>query len=121
MPRLEQMDAWTSARRLAVAAYRLTLTSALSRHFALINQIRRSAISVPSNFAEGYGLGTLAQFRRGTRIALGSAFELLTQLHLVDDLDLTEPKEVRAALDHCRKVIALLTAFLRSLGAHPGT
>ena len=120
MPRLEQLDAWTVARQLAVAAYRLTLTDALRRHFGLIDQIRRCAVSVPSNFAEGYGQGTQPQFRRGTRIALGSAYELLTQLHVLNDLRLIHSRDVLTTLDHCHRAIALLTAFLKGLGAHPG-
>ena len=56
MPRLEGLETWKVARETAGSAYRLTLEDGLKHHFALIDQIRRSAISIPSNIAEGYGL-----------------------------------------------------------------
>src|SRR5213080_60864 len=53
MRRLESLEAWRAARQLAAMAYRLTLEPPLSRHFPLVDQIRRAAPSVPANVAEG--------------------------------------------------------------------
>lgn len=116
MPRLEQLEVWKSARETAHLAYALTAETGLKHHFALIDQIRRSAISIPSNISEGYGLATKAQFIRASRIALGSAYELQTQLYLVGDLGLASADSLSRVQVRCRSTIKLLIALLRSLG-----
>ena len=113
--RLESLEAWKVARRLAVSAYRLTLEPPLSRHLALADQIRRAAPSVPANIAEGYGLGTRPQFIRCLRIALGSAAELHTHLELVQELELSPARPTRDALMQCDRVIGLVVGLIRSL------
>ena len=85
--KLDSLKAWVVGRTLAVAAYRLTLDPPLRRQFALADQIRRSAGSIPANIAEGYALGTTAQFVRFLRIALGSTAELRVHLDLVQELE----------------------------------
>ena len=117
MPRLEELRAWKSARETARLAYRLTNQEGMKHHFALVDQIRRSAISIPSNIAEGYGLGTRAQFIKGARIALGSAYELHTQLCLIKDLGLSSSAEVDVVTDHCTSTVRLIIALLRSQGS----
>ena len=78
--RLDSLECWKVARRLAGAAYRLTLDSPLSRHYSFADQIRRAAPSIPANIAEGYSLATRPQLVHCLRIALGSATELRTML-----------------------------------------
>jgi hypothetical protein len=51
--KLQRLDAWRTAQELAYQAYLLTLAPPLSKHFALIDQVRRAALSVPANIAEG--------------------------------------------------------------------
>ncbi len=120
MRRLESLEAWRAARQLAALAYRLTLEPPLSRHFPLVDQIRRAAPSVPANVAEGYGLATRPQFIRCLRIALGSAMELRTHLELVQELELSaEPKPVTEALQQCERLIGLIIGLIRSLVARP--
>jgi four helix bundle protein len=92
--KLESLQAWTCGREIARTAYRLTLNPPLSRHFSLADQIRRAAAAIPANIAEGYALGTTAQFIRFLRIALGSATELRTHLELVRDLGLAAAEAV---------------------------
>ena len=120
MRRLESLEAWKAARQLAAMAYRLTLEPPLSRHFPLVDQIRRAAPSVPANVAEGYGLATRPQFVRCLRIALGSAMELRTHLELVQELELSaQPKLVAEALQRCERLIDLIIGLIRSLVARP--
>src|SRR5256885_16234900 len=54
MKQLESLDAYRTAQDLAAQAYRLTQITPLTKHFALIDQIRRACLSVPANIAEGY-------------------------------------------------------------------
>src|SRR5207302_55771 len=115
MRRLESLEAWRAARKLAVLAYRLTLEPPLSRHFSLADQIRRAAPSIPANIAEGYGLTTKPQFVRCLRIALGSAMELRTHLELIQQLDLSPAKPTAEAVDSCERLIGLIIGLIRSL------
>ena len=116
MRQLESLDAWRIALELAEAAYRLTMTSPLDRHFGLIDQIRRAAVSTPANMAEGYALSTTAQFIRCLRISLGSAAELRTHLDLVRRLKLAEAEGTAQAISLCTRVISLVVGLLRKLG-----
>jgi four helix bundle protein len=100
---------------LARAAYKLTLTAPLSRHYDLADQVRRAATSIPANIAEGYALATTPQFLRCLRIALGSSTELLTHLELVRDLDLVSSAAVEDARKACDEEISMLVGLIRSV------
>src|SRR5256885_15262918 len=115
MRRLESLEAWNVAGQLGGAAYRLTLEPPLSRHFALVDQIRRAAPSIPANIAEGYGLATKPQFIRCLRIALGSAMELRTYLDLIQQLDLSPAMRTGEVLEQSDRLIGLIIGLIRSL------
>jgi four helix bundle protein len=116
MRQLEGLDAWRIAQELAETAYRLTMKSPLDRHFGLIDQIRRAAVSIPANMAEGYALSTTEQFIRCLRISLGSAAELRTHLDLVRRLELTDQEATAQAITLSTRVISLVVGLLRKLG-----
>ena len=83
--RFEDMEAWQKARELARKVYALSNEGAFSRDFELRGQIRRAAVSVMSNIAEGYERGGDAEFRRFLAIAKGSAGEVKAQLYVALD------------------------------------
>jgi len=114
--KLDSLQAWTVGRKVARSAYRLTLDPPLNRHFGLADQIRRAAASIPANIAEGYALGTTAQFIRFLRIALGSGTELCTHLELVRDLGLASTESTAEALELSNRVVGLLIGLIFSLG-----
>jgi four helix bundle protein len=116
MRQLEHLDAWRAAQELAETAYRLTMKSPLDKHFGLIDQIRRAAVSIPANMAEGYALSTTEQFIRCLRISLGSAAELRTHLDLVRRLELAEQLATAQAISLCTRVVSLVVGLLRKLG-----
>lgn len=115
MRKLESLKAWKTSQELAHAAYNLTMAPNLRHHFALIDQIRRAALSVPANIAEGYALASTPQFIRGTRIALGSAAELLSHLEVLQRLALVEPNSVTAAINLTDATLSLLVGLLKAL------
>ncbi|HEU5262507.1 MAG TPA: four helix bundle protein [Gemmatimonadales bacterium] len=115
MRQLDSLDVWRAAQDLAHSAYLLTLDRLLSRHFALVDQVRRAAISVPANIAEGYALSTPPQFVRHLRIALGSAAELRSHLELARRLDLVPVVEAGETIALCLRVISMLVGLLRKL------
>ncbi|MEL6445389.1 MAG: four helix bundle protein [Bacteroidota bacterium] len=84
--RFEDMEAWQAARRLVGEIYAATNTGAFQRDFSLRDQIRRAAISVPSNIAEGFERGSDRDFARFLLIAKGSAGEVRAQLYCALDL-----------------------------------
>lgn len=119
MQKLASLDAWKRGRETARAAFRLTLDPPLKRHYTLASQIQRAAVSIPANIAEGYALGTTAQFVRHLRIALGSATELSAHLDLARDLGLAPGDDAIRARELSERTIALLVGLLKSLGARP--
>jgi four helix bundle protein len=116
--KLQRLDAWRTAQELAYEAYLLTLAPPLSKHFALIDQVRRAALSVPANIAEGYSLGTTPQFVRGLKIALGSNTELYSHLTVLERLNLLPGDDVRAVIELCTRVIAMIIGLIRKLTSH---
>ena len=78
--RFVDLVAWQRARELAVEVYRAAGRGELARDFGLRDQMQRSAVSIPSNIAEGFERETAAEFHRFLSTAKGSCAELRTQL-----------------------------------------
>ena len=89
---------WQKSRSLASAAYRLCMTPAFERHRGLSDQIMRSAVSIPSNIAEGDERGTNKDALRFLQIARGSLAELETQLSIAESIGIIpQPVAVQMA------------------------
>ena len=104
MPRTKyfrDLIAWQKAMALARRVYSLTEDFPKSEIFGLRIQLRRSAVSVASNIAEGYGRLTDAQLRNSVGMARGSLYELQTQIELACDLGLFDKTRVKELLDPC--------------------
>lgn len=78
----KNLRVWSEGMRLATGVYRVTKGFPREELFGLVSQMRRCAVSIPSNIAEGYGRGTNAELIHFLYIALGSSNELDTQLAL---------------------------------------
>ena len=78
----EDLDAWKRAMALTKAVYLVTAAWPPEEKFGLTNQVRRAAVSVPSNIAEGFGRKSSKDFSRFLAIAYGSLCESQTQLLL---------------------------------------
>ena len=83
----EDLVVWQKSMTLAKEAYRLQRGLPKEETFALGDQIRRAAVSIPSNIAEGFGRDTDKEFKRFLSVARGSLYELKTQLQLAESLD----------------------------------
>ena len=95
-----QLKAWNSAQDLAVATYRVTRGLPARERYLLGDQMRRAAVSIASNIAEGSGRGTDREFAHFLRIARGSLQELQTQLGIAAELELLDSDAV-AELEAC--------------------
>ena len=80
------LQAWQISRRLVKEIYQITESFPKSEQFGLTTQLRRSAVSIPSNIAEGAASNSATEFRQLHCIARGSLAELETQLMLANDL-----------------------------------
>jgi len=115
----EEIDAWKLACRLAMQIYSITRTAKFARDRALCDQLRRSAISIPSNIAEGFERESRKDFRRYLLIAKGSAGELRTQLHLTRQLGYVQETKLRDIVDMAKHVSAQLANLIKHLDKKP--
>jgi four helix bundle protein len=106
---------WQKAMKLVELVYAITKHFPSDERYALTSQLRRASISVPSNIAEGYGRHSTADYIRFLQIALGSAYELETQLELSVRLQLAGVDEVKDALELCTEIEKMLVALSSKL------
>lgn len=85
--RFEDLVAWQKARALAKAVYRLTSSGPFLKDYGLRDQLRRSAVSVMSNIAEGFERGGRSEFHQFLSVAKGSCAELRSQLYVSLDAE----------------------------------
>lgn len=95
----KQLIVWKESMDLVKHVYLITSTLPDKERFTLVSQMNRSAISIPSNIAEGSGRTTEREFIRYLEIAISSSFELETQLLLIKDLYDMDVNEVLLKLD----------------------
>ncbi|MGH9477263.1 MAG: four helix bundle protein [Terriglobales bacterium] len=111
MQDFRKLAVWRKSLDLAREIYRLTATFPNNEKFGLTSQMRRAAVSIASNLAEGCGRGTPADMRRFLLIAMGSASELHCQLLLAHELDFLTPEALAAAeppLEEVKRMLATL-------------
>ena len=95
--------------------YKITAGFPKEERYGLTSQIRRSAVSVPSNIAEGYGRKTTADYVRSLYIAYGSNCELETQILLTGDLGYIESVVIKKIKDEIQEVERMLKALIKTL------
>jgi four helix bundle protein len=110
-----ELIVWQKAMALARRAYALSQKLPKSEVYGLLTQIRRAAVSVPSNIAEGHGRLTDMQFRHFLGNARGSLYEMQTQLELAGDLGYLDEKLVRELMDLGWEVARLINGLISAL------
>jgi four helix bundle protein len=109
------LKVWQRGMDLAEMCYELTRSFPREELYGMTSQLRRSAVSVPANIAEGYGRGHRAEYLQFLRVANGSLNELETHLHLCVRVRLAEKCAVQPLLTTSQEVGRMLLALLRSL------
>jgi four helix bundle protein len=110
---------WQRAMQLTLAIYKLTKGFPREEAYGLCGQLRRSAVSIPSNIAEGQARLSTGEFRQFLGIARGSNAELQTQLEIARDLGYSEGATITEAVGLSVEVGKMINAILQSLNAQP--
>ena len=111
----KDLRAWQAARRLVREVYNVSNHFPREETFGLQQQIRRAAVSVPSNIAEGYGRASRDDYIRFLRMSRGSMYEVETQMVLACDLEYVSPESLTPFRNLFNESIALLQALIKSL------
>jgi four helix bundle protein len=111
---VRSLRVWQEGIALVKDTYALTAGWPKSELFGLTSQIRRAAVSIPSNLAEGKGRGNTAELVRFARIALGSAYELDTLLEIASELGFPDCPKVPSLRDRLSSLIRQLSSYIQS-------
>lgn len=115
MHKLEDLKVWNKAMNVAVETYKLSADFPVEEKYGLISQIRRSAVSIPSNIAEGAGRNSKGEFKQFLEIANGSSFELYTQLKLSYKLNLVSVDKIKPILNEVIEIQKMNYSLIKSL------
>ena len=117
MKDFRQLKVWQKSHQLALELYQITASFPRSEAYGLTLQIRRAAVSISSNIAEGCGRSGEAELARFCQIASGSASELEYQLLLARDLKLIKPNDHEKLAPLTIEIKRMLTVFIQKLNA----
>jgi four helix bundle protein len=115
----KELVVWQKAKALAVAMYHLTNEERLARDFSLRDQIRRSAVSIPSNLAEGEERDTNKESVRFFYVAKGSLAELRTQIEIASEVGLLEASRYRDLDAQCETLGKMIGSLIRARATTP--
>jgi four helix bundle protein len=111
--KFEDIQSWQKARTLTKEIYRVTLTGAIAKDFGLRDQIRRAAVSIISNTAEGFERGGDKEFLQFLAIAKGSAGELRAQLYVALDQTYISENTFVTLSQEATEVSQLISGFMK--------
>jgi four helix bundle protein len=111
----KELTVWQKAYQLCLTIYRITKGYPKEEIYGLTSQMRRAALSVPCNIAEGYGRKTTPDYLKSLYIAYGSVCELETQILLSVDLEYIRGQGIATLQDNIDEVERMLKALIKSL------
>nr|WP_321407735.1 four helix bundle protein [uncultured Carboxylicivirga sp.] len=115
MKTYREIKAWQKSMDFVTKIYHYTEIFPESEKFGLTNQIRRAAVSVPSNIAEGFGRNSLPDFIRFLNIARGSLFELQTQIEISRNLNFLQQEIFEELENNAVEIEKIINALIKSL------
>ena len=118
MHNLSQLRIWREAIELTVEVYKATAHFPKEEKSGLTSQSGKSAVSVPSNIAEGAGRNSKNEFKHFLGISNGSSYELQTQLIVASKLELLKPKKLDPILDKIDKIQKMNFNLQDTLSGH---
>jgi four helix bundle protein len=111
----KELIVWQKAIELVTETYQITGTFPEVERFGLVNQLRRAAVSIPSNIAEGQGRASVGEFKQFLGHARGSLHEVETQLLIACNLGFVAEEGFRRLRELVDEVGRLLNGLIRSL------
>ena len=115
--KIEEIEVWKRGCSLAVQIYKLTDNDDLNKDWGLRDQIRRAAVSIPSNIAEGYERESNTEFKRFLYISKGSCGELRTQLYIAQAIGKLNKEVSQNLIRECIEISSMLSALIKSISA----
>lgn len=112
-----ELSVWQKGVQLSVLVYRLSKQFPREETYGLSNQMRRAAVSIPSNIAEGAGRLNTREYKQYLGIARGSSFELQTQLTIARELGFGDAEQLHAAETACDEIGRMLFGVIQVLSA----
>jgi four helix bundle protein len=114
MSKFMKLKVWERSKNLAVFLYKVTAIGKFSKDFGLRDQIRRAAVSVPSNIAEGDELDTDKQAVKAFYIAKGSSAEVLTQAVIAMEIGYLEQTAYDHIENECQAISSMLMKLIKA-------
>jgi four helix bundle protein len=114
MGKFRKLKVWQRGKDLAVSIYKTSAESPFVKDFGLKDQIRRAAVSIPSNIAEGDELGTDKQGIRHFYIAKGSSAEVLTQAIIALEIGYLAEDNFNYIENECQAISSMLTRLIQA-------
>lgn len=106
---------WQKSMEYVTDIYATTKKFPDEEKFGLVSQLRRSAVSIPSNISEGYGRNSSNEFARFLNIAMGSLFEVQTQIEIAQNLRFIDSKNFEKLYERSREIERMMSSFIKSL------
>jgi four helix bundle protein len=113
--RFEEIESWQLARHLAKEIYESSNVGPFRRDFMLRDQLRRAAVSIMANIAEGFGRKGKGDFARFLTIAQASALEVQSHLYIAFDLGYLAEVEFERFFEATKRIEKLIGGFIRHL------
>jgi four helix bundle protein len=114
----KELKVWEKAHRFTLDVYSITANFPKEERYGLISQLRRAALSVPTNLAEGCGRGTDGEMAQFSQITAGSASEADYLLHLCRDLQYLNQDDYASLSIRLIEIRKMLTALIKTLRAN---
>lgn len=118
MRNFRKLKIWEQGIDIVKEIYRLSQKLPTNEKFGLISQITRAAVSIPSNIAEGSSRNSQIEFKRFLEIAMGSVFEVETQLVIIQELNLIESKELVKVFELIENEGKMINGLINKLKAN---
>lgn len=112
---------WQKSMALVTEVYSITRLFPKEELYGLISQIRRSAVSIPSNIAEGYGRYSTNDYIRFLQIAISSLYEFQTQLEIGLNLGYLSKDIFEKVYEQSREIERMLSSLIKKVGNYSGT
>lgn len=106
---------WQKSMELVRNVYLFTNEFPKEEQYGLTNQLRRCAVSIPSNIAEGYGRNATGDYKRFLQIAVGSLYELQTQIEIAFQLSFLNGKMFNSTVALCTEIDKMLYSLIKKL------